>query len=151
MFAPRGRPRTHAFRKEASNVVPLAAHTAISGLGRATAEAFARHGVARLALADIDVHGLNKTKEIIKAQCPDAKVMELQLDVRQSGQVRDGLAEVAKRFGRLDIAVNNAGVAGPGKRTHEMGDEEWTAVADVDLFGVWRCQKEELAAMVEQE
>lgn len=124
---------------------------AAKGIGRATAEAFARHGVSRLALADIDAQGLNKTKEIIRAQRPDAKVLELQLDVRQSGQVRDGLIEIAKKFGRLDIAVNNAGVAGAGKRTHEMTDAEWAGVADVDLFGVWRCQKEELAVMVEQE
>lgn len=97
------------------------------------------------------MHGLKKTKEIIQAQYPDAKIMELQLDVRYSGQVGEGLAEIAKRFGRLDIAVNNAGVAGGGKRTHEMSDAEWTGVADVDLFGVWRCQKEELAVMVDQE
>lgn len=97
------------------------------------------------------MQGLNKTKEIIRSQCPDAKVMELQLDVRQSGQIRDGLAEIAKRFGRLDIAVNNAGVPGAGKKTHELTDAEWMGTADVDLFGVWRCQKEELAAMVEQE
>ncbi|KAG8164402.1 hypothetical protein KVR01_006320 [Diaporthe batatas] len=124
---------------------------AAKGIGRATAEAFARHGVTRLALADIDTDGLSKTREIIRARCPDATVMELQLDVRQSGQVRDALAEIAKRFGRLDIAVNNAGVAGRGHRTHEMADEEWAGVADIDLFGVWRCQKEELVTMVGQE
>jgi len=129
----------------------LSADAGIPGIGRATASAFAQHGVSRLAIADIDVHGLKKTKEIIQAQSPGAKVMELQLDVRHSEQVREGLAEIAKRFGRLDIAVNNAGVAGVGKRTHEMSDAEWTQVADVDLFGVWRCQKEELAAMVDQE
>lgn len=144
-------------RGVARGIMPLmklaivSAYTATSGIGRATAEAFARHGISRLALADIDMQGLNKTKEIIKAQCPDAKVLELQLDVRHSGQVKDGLAEIAKKFGRLDIAVNNAGVAGLGKKTHEMTDEEWAGVADVDLFGVWRCQKEELAAMIEQE
>lgn len=71
--------------------------------------------------------------------------------MRQSGQVKDALEEVWKKFGRLDIAVNNAGVGGSGQRTHEMSDTEWTQIADVDLFGVWRCQKEELAMMVDQE
>lgn len=77
--------------------------------------------------------------------------MGLQLDVRQSGQVRDALWEIVKKFGRLDVAVNNAGVGGSGMRTHEMPDAEWAQIADVDLFGVWRCQKEELGVMVDQE
>lgn len=121
------------------------------GIGQATAAAFARHGISRLAIADIDVHTLKKTKEAIRAQYPDTKVMELRLDVRQSGQVREALAEVVMKFGRLDIAVNNAGVGGSGKMTHEMPDTEWKQIADVDLFGVWRCQKEELDVMVDQE
>ncbi|KAJ0124480.1 3-oxoacyl-reductase [Diaporthe amygdali] len=124
---------------------------AAKGIGQATAAAFARHGVSRLAIADIDMHGLEKTKELLHAQCPDIKVMELQLDVRHSAQVAGALSEVMKKFGRLDIAVNNAGIGGSGKRTHEMPDDEWQQVADVDLFGVWRCQKEELAMMVDQE
>ncbi|POS79973.1 3-oxoacyl-(acyl-carrier-protein) reductase [Diaporthe helianthi] len=124
---------------------------AAKGIGRATAEAFARHGVSRLAVADIDMDGLKETKEIIRAQRPDFEVTELKLDVRDSGQVKDGLARIKKRFGRLDIAVNNAGIGTLGTRTHEMDEAVWTKVLDIDLFGVWRCQKEELIAMVEQE
>lgn len=88
---------------------------------------------------------------MIRAQYPDVKIMDLQLDVRQSGQVKEALSEILKKFGRLDVAVNNAGVGGSGKKTHEMPDDEWAHIADVDLFGVWRCQKEELAVMVNQE
>lgn len=131
------------------NITP--ADAGRQGIGQATAAAFARHGISRLAIADIDVHALKKTKEAIRAQYPDTKVMELHLDVRQSGQVKKALAEVVMKFGRLDIAVNNAGVGGSGKMTHEMPDAEWTQIADVDLFGVWRCQKEELDVMVDQE
>lgn len=122
-----------------------------SGIGQATAAAFARHGVSRLAIADIDNQALKNTTEMIRAQYPDIKIMDLQLDVRQSGQVKEALSEILKKFGRLDVAVNNAGVGGSGKKTHEMPDDEWTQIADVDLFGVWRCQKEELAVMVDQE
>lgn len=122
-----------------------------SGIGQATAAAFARHGVSRLAIADIDVQALKKTKEVIRAKYPDTKVLELQLDVRKSEQVKKALSEIVVKFGRLDIAVNNAGVGGSGKMTHEMLDAEWTQIADVDLFGVWRCQKEELDMMVDQE
>lgn len=127
------------------------ADTGTSGIGQATAAAFARHGVSRLAIADIDVQALKKTKEVIRAQYPDTKVLELQLDVRKSEQVKKALSEIVVKFGRLDIAVNNAGVGGSGKMTHEMPDAELTEIADVDLFGVWRCQKEELDVMVDQE
>lgn len=123
----------------------------MTGLGQATTAAFARHGVSRLAIADIDMQGLEKTKELLHAQCPEVKVMKLQLDVRHSEQVEEALSEVMRKFGRLDIAVNNAGIGGSGKRTHEMPNAEWGKIADVDLFGVWRCQKEELAMMVDQE
>lgn len=94
---------------------------------------------------------MKKTTDALRAQYPDTKIMELQVDVRQSGQVREALSETVRAFGRLDIAVNNAGIGGSGKLTHEMPDTEWTQIADVDLFGVWRCQKEELAVMVDQE
>ncbi|KAL1860381.1 hypothetical protein Daus18300_009294 [Diaporthe australafricana] len=124
---------------------------AAKGLGQATATAFARHGVSRLAIADIDMHGLQKTRELLRAQYPEVKVMKLQLDVRHSEQVEEGLSEVVRKFGRLDIAVNNAGIGGSGMRTHEMPNAEWNKIADVDLFGVWRCQREELAIMVDQE
>lgn len=133
------------------SIIVISADAGTQGIGQATAAAFARHGVTRLALADVDTEGLRKASESLRVQYPDTKIMELQLDVRQSGQVRDALAEVWKKFGRLDIAVNNAGVGGSGQRTHEMPDTEWTQIADVDLFGVWRCQKEELAMMVDQE
>lgn len=121
------------------------------GIGQATAAAFARHGISRLAIADIDTKGLSKTTEILRAQFSNVKIIELQLDVRNIGQVREAISETVRKFGRLDIAVNNAGVGGSGQMTHEMPDTEWTQIADVDLFGVWRCQKEELAVMVDQE
>lgn len=138
-------------RRGAATPTVSSADAKLTGIGQATATAFARHGVSRLAIADIDVQGLKKTKDIIRAQCPDTKIIELQLDVRQSRQVSAALSEIVNKFGRLDIAVNNAGVGGSGKRTHEMPDTEWTQIADVDLFGVWRCQKEELNVMVDQE
>lgn len=97
------------------------------------------------------MHALKTTKDVIQAQYPDTKIMELQLDVRKSAQVKEALSEIVIKFGRLDIAVNNAGVGGSGKMTHEIPDAEWTQIADVDLFGVWRCQKEELDVMVDQE
>lgn len=121
------------------------------GIGQATAFAFARHGITKLALADINTADLEATKKTIAAEFPKVEVLPLHLDVRNKAQVKDGIAELVKRFGRLDIAVNNAGVGGSGKLTHETEDEEIENVLDININGVYRCQKAELAVMVKQE
>lgn len=79
------------------------------------------------------------------------EILALQMDVRSAAEVRDGVAETVRRFGRIDVAVNNAGVGGSGRMTHEIDEEEFARVVDVDLHGVWRCQREQLKVMVEQE
>jgi NAD(P)-dependent dehydrogenase (short-subunit alcohol dehydrogenase family) len=124
---------------------------AASGIGRQIAFTFASHGITRLALADISAESLEASvAELAKAH-PDVEILTLVTDVRSGQEVKEALARVAERLGRLDVAVNNAGVAGSGKPTHETDEEEWMRVLDVNLHGVWRCQKEELAVMVKQE
>lgn len=73
------------------------------------------------------------------------------MDVRSAADVKDGIAQTVTKFGRLDVAVNNAGIGGSGNRTHEVDDDEWDRVVDVNLNGVRRCQKAELAVMMNQE
>jgi NAD(P)-dependent dehydrogenase (short-subunit alcohol dehydrogenase family) len=124
---------------------------AASGIGQATAFAFAKYGVRRLALADINPQALQATTASLKSQFHLIQVLELRVNVRDAGEVKAGIRETAAKFGRLDVAVNNAGIGGSGKRTHEVSEEEWSKVLDVDLHGVWRCQREELAIMVRQE
>lgn len=80
----------------------------------------------------------------------DIEIMPLELDVRAAAAVKAGLGQARQKFGRIDIAVNNAGISGSGKPTHEVEEAEWLNVTDVLLNGVWRCQREELAVMTEQ-
>lgn len=77
--------------------------------------------------------------------------MQLNMDVRKPDEVKDGISSIVSKFGRLDIAVNNAGIGGSGRQTHEVDAEEWNRVLDVNLHGVWRCQKEEISHMMKQE
>jgi len=107
--------------------------------------------VQRLALADINGASLQVSHRKLQAEFPGVEVLPLQMDVRQTRQVRDGIAETVRRFGRLDIAVNNAGLGGSGNQTHAVEEDEWMRVVDVCLNGVWRCQREELRVMLEQE
>lgn len=124
---------------------------AAAGIGQQTALAFARHGITRLALADVNAASLTSSTAALLHAHPTVEVLPLHLDVRSANEVRDGLAEIVRRFGRLDVAVNNAGIGGSGRPTHQVDEEEFSAVLDVDLHGVWRCQREELQHMVRQD
>lgn len=62
-----------------------------------------------------------------------------------------GIAETVNRFKRIDVALNIAGIGADGKKTHETESESWDKVVDVNLNGVWRCQRAELRAMLQQE
>ncbi|KAJ4261407.1 hypothetical protein NW762_006830 [Fusarium torreyae] len=124
---------------------------AASGIGQQTAIAFAQHGVTKLALADVNKETLLESNDALKKQFPNVEVLSLHLDVCDSAQVKEGVAKTVAEFGRLDIAVNNAGISGSGRKTHQLEDQEWLRILDVNLQGVYRCQKEELGVMVNQE
>ncbi|MBN6051594.1 glucose 1-dehydrogenase [Nonomuraea sp. RK-328] len=119
-----------------------------SGIGAATAMVFARHG-ARVVVADIDEEGGRRTVAEVEAAGGEAAFVWV--DVRRADAVKDMVDFTVERFGRLDCAVNNAGVdtAGDG-RLHEVGEEAWDASITVNLKGVWWCMKHELARMMEQ-
>jgi NAD(P)-dependent dehydrogenase (short-subunit alcohol dehydrogenase family) len=99
----------------------------------------------------MNLAALKKANAALSAEFPGVEILSLDMNVRDPNQVRAGIAETVKKFGRLDIAVNNAGIGGSGAKTHEVPEDEWLKVVDVDLNGVWRCQKEELGVMVGQE
>ncbi|KAF5709112.1 dehydrogenase [Fusarium globosum] len=124
---------------------------AASGIGQQIAIAFAQHGVTKLALADINQDALDISAGSLKKQFPHVHILPVHLNVRDSTQVKEGIAKTIGEFGRLDIAVNNAGISGSGRKTHELEDDEWLGILDVNLQGVYRCQKEELDVMINQE
>lgn len=87
----------------------------------------------------------------IQKQWPNVEVLALQLDVRKGEEVKAVLAQIVAQFGRLDVAINNAGVVGKSAQIHELDESDWETVLSVNLHGVHRCQKEELGIMVKQE
>ncbi|KAM0262103.1 hypothetical protein ACHAQJ_001844 [Trichoderma viride] len=124
---------------------------AASGLGEHTAYAFAKHGITKLAIADINLEGLQRVAAHLKKEWPSVEVLTLQIDVRKPEEVKTGLSQVVAKFGRLDVAVNNAGISGKTQRVHELEESDWDNVLDINFHGVHRCQKEELGIMVNQE
>lgn len=121
---------------------------AARGIGRACARRFAEHG-ADLLLLDVarDIPGvpyplgsesqLAHTAEL----CREAGVFvqTAHVDVRSQSQIDAAVHGAVARFGRIDVLVNNAGIAAPsGKIANEITEDEWTLMIDVDLNGAWR-------------
>lgn len=117
---------------------------AASGIGRASALAFAAAG-ARVAAVDTDAAGLASLPEE-----SDGRIQPMVADVGDQDHVENAVASTVAAFGRLDVAHNTAGVAGPGRPLWECAEEEFSAVLAVDLLGVWRCLKFEARQMIAQ-
>lgn len=75
----------------------------------------------------------------------------MELNVCDEKAVEKSVKRTVERFGRIDVGVNVAGIAGTPIKTGEMEEEGWRSVIDVNLNGVWRSQRAELRAMVLQE
>lgn len=121
---------------------------AASGIGRSTALIFAREG-ASVAVVDWNEEGAKATAGQIESLGGTA--ISLGVDVSDEAQVEEMLEKIIARFGRLDAALNNAGVTSPSFKFHEMPLEEWSRMIAVNLTGVFLCMKHELAQMVTQE
>ncbi|MET0547490.1 MAG: SDR family oxidoreductase [Caulobacterales bacterium] len=118
-----------------------------SGIGRATALAMAREG-ARVAIADRDEAGLNATRDLLSGHGADALV--LPLDITDSGAVVEAIASVVERYGRLDIAHNNAGIALPPCGFEDYELDAFRRVLDINLMGTVNCMQAEIRQMLKQ-
>ena len=120
---------------------------ASSGIGRATALAFAREG-AKVVVADMNVIGGEETVQLVKAAGGEACFV--QTDVSQAASVEAMIGKTVETYGRLDYAHNNAGVEGTLSRTAEHTEEDWEPVIRINLKGVWLCMKYEIPQMLKQ-
>ena len=109
-----------------------------AGIGKAACLRLASEG-ARVAVTDIDEGDAKAVCEEITAEGGTAEPW--QLDVADADVVQRVFDAVADRFERLDIVVNNAGISGVNKPTHEISDEEWRKVIDVNVNGVFYCTR----------
>jgi NAD(P)-dependent dehydrogenase (short-subunit alcohol dehydrogenase family) len=118
-----------------------------SGIGRASAVAFAGEG-AKVIVSDIDVTGGEETVRLIRAAAGTA--IFVQADVARAIEVEALVKEGVKTYGRLDCALNNAGIQGEIRQTAECSEENWNHIIAINLTGVWLCMKHELAYMLPQ-
>lgn len=118
-----------------------------SGIGLATAGGFAEAG-ARLALVDIDADAGRSTVQALQAQGHTAEFFHA--DVSDPTMVATMTADVLNHYGQLDIACNNAGIAGATANTADYPLEIWDQVIRTNLTGVWLCMRSEIPAMLQQ-
>lgn len=118
-----------------------------SGIGRAVVERLAADG-ARLVIADILAGEGESVAEQIRQAGGEAVFVHT--DARNGDQVQAMVATALDTYGRLDCAVNNAGVEHGLQALADFGEEDWERVQDINLKGVWLCLKHELPVMVRQ-
>jgi NAD(P)-dependent dehydrogenase (short-subunit alcohol dehydrogenase family) len=118
-----------------------------SGIGRASALAFAREG-AKVAVADIVVEGGEETVRMVKEAGGEA--FFIKVDVSNAADVEAMVNTVVDTYGRIDCAYNNAGIEGRLASTDEYPEDVFDKVIDINLTGVWLCMKYELPHMLKQ-
>ncbi len=120
---------------------------AASGLGLATAKAFAESG-ASVAMADWNETAVRSAAETLAAQ--GHRTLALHCDVSDDTQVEAMVEQTVSAFGRLDAAYNNAGVQNIVAETADASREDFDRVLSINLRGVWSCMKFELRQMRKQ-
>src|SRR5947207_5099445 len=109
-----------------------------SGIGRASALAFARAG-AKVTVADQAAASGAETARLIRDAGGEA--LFVQTDVTQSDAVEAMVRQTVEQFGRLDFAHNNAGVEGEAGGAADCSEADWDRTLQVNLKGVWLCMK----------
>ncbi|EGX94840.1 oxidoreductase, short-chain dehydrogenase/reductase family [Cordyceps militaris CM01] len=121
------------------------------GIGRQTAISFAAEGCTKITIADTTNAGLLSTQQAIEAIAPEAHVLVASMDVRVEQDVVQAVADTVQRFGRIDYAVNCAGIYGPGAASPDVAPSDFDDVFAVNARGVWLCAREQTRQMKTQE
>jgi NAD(P)-dependent dehydrogenase (short-subunit alcohol dehydrogenase family) len=118
-----------------------------SGMGLATAQAFAEAGAA-VVLADVNEQAIRSAAEELVGG--GHRALAVRCNVAVEAEVAAMVAQTVATFGRLDAAFNNAGVMPPAVETADASGEDFDRVTAINLRGVWNCMKYELRQMREQ-
>nr|WP_315181492.1 glucose 1-dehydrogenase [uncultured Flavobacterium sp.] len=121
---------------------------ASSGIGKATAISFAKEG-AKVVVSDVNEQaGTLVVQEIIAL---GEQALFIKCDISKREEVENLVTQTVKTFGRLDCAVNSAGIAGTlSLPTHEYPEEAWLQQININLTGTWYCVKYQLIEMMKQ-
>jgi NAD(P)-dependent dehydrogenase (short-subunit alcohol dehydrogenase family) len=118
-----------------------------SGIGRDAAVLFAKAGAKVVVAGRREVEG-KKTIDLIRAVGGEG--LFVKTDVSRAADVAALVQKTVEKFGRLDVAFNNAGIEGSWIPITEQSEEDWDRTIDINLKGVWLCLKHEIRQMLKQ-
>ena len=118
-----------------------------SGIGRDSAILFAKAGAKVVVAGRREAEG-KETVDLVHAAGGDG--LFVKTDVSRASEVDALVRKTVEKFGRLDIAFNNAGIEGSLSPIAEQSEEDWDLTIDINLKGVWLCLKYEIQQMLKQ-
>jgi NAD(P)-dependent dehydrogenase (short-subunit alcohol dehydrogenase family) len=118
-----------------------------SGIGREAAVLFARAGAKVVVAGRREAEG-KETVDLVRAAGGDG--LFVKTDVSRAADVHALVRKTVEKFGRLDVAFNNAGIEGNWLPIAEQPEEDWDSTIDINLKGVWLCLKYEIQQMLKQ-
>jgi NAD(P)-dependent dehydrogenase (short-subunit alcohol dehydrogenase family) len=118
-----------------------------SGIGRDAAVLFAKEGAKVVVAGRREVEG-KETMDLVRAEGGDG--LFVKTDVSKAADVQALVQKTVEKFGRLDIAFNNAGVEGEWIPIVDQSEEAWDSAININLKGVWLCLKYQIRQMLKQ-
>ncbi|MFN8346912.1 MAG: SDR family oxidoreductase [Spirosomataceae bacterium] len=119
-----------------------------SGIGRATALSFGREG-GKVVVTDVNEAAAQTVVAELLAAGTEA--IAIKVDISKRTDVEQAVKTTVETFGRLDCAVNSAGIAGTvSLPTHEYPETDWLEMITINLTGTWYCMKAQLTQMLAQ-
>jgi NAD(P)-dependent dehydrogenase (short-subunit alcohol dehydrogenase family) len=118
-----------------------------SGIGRDAAVLFAKAGAKVVVAGRREVEG-KETIDLVRAASGDG--LFVKTDISLAAEVQALVRKTVEKFGRLDIAFNNAGIEGSLIPIAEQSEEDWDRTIDINLKGTWLCLKYEIQQMLKQ-
>ncbi|KAF9886579.1 hypothetical protein FE257_011351 [Aspergillus nanangensis] len=122
-----------------------------SCIGQQTALLYVKEGCRRITIADISRAGLVETHRLLEASSPDVRVRQVICDVSDEGAVQAMANGTVEQFGRLDYCANVAGITVLGPPTDRISTEFYDRDHNINLRGLFFCERAELQAMLKQE
>jgi NAD(P)-dependent dehydrogenase (short-subunit alcohol dehydrogenase family) len=120
---------------------------ASSGIGRATALAFAQRGGKVIC---IDVNSSRSQQLLDEVSKVGGEGIFISCDVSKAAEVEKTVSEGVRVFGKIDVAFNNAGIEGVQASIADSTEENWNRVIDTNLKGVWLCMRSQIPQMLKQ-
>ncbi|MCJ1304217.1 hypothetical protein MMC08_007029 [Hypocenomyce scalaris] len=122
-----------------------------SGIGRQTALLYAREGCQKISISDLNPTSVEETKKMIETESKGVSVLAVVCDVANEESVQSMVDKTVEEFGRIDYCANVAGMTILGPGTAEMTTKFFQKHIDVNLLGIFLCERAELQVMLKQE